>query len=302
MGKFKNSILHNIMNKIGLLTLSFCHLFLASHAIAANMGKMQVNDINMYYELHGKSSNNPIILIAGFACDHTFWAGILKQLTENHEVLIFDNRGIGQTDSPDSSYSIEMMADDVMALSKKLGLKKPIIIGQSMGSAIAQNIGKRYANQVKKIVLINTFEYLTKAPGMAFELTGELQRLNFPLTYRVQSIVPWVFSSEFLSQPNQLANLVKLAQDNPYPQSLIGYERQLGALKAFNSRPWLHEIKASTLIISGEEDIIAPLAGSNEVQRGIGSNTKIVIVPGGHASPIEQPDKVVGAILNFIGS
>lgn len=298
--EFKGSTIHNIINKIGLLILRVCYLFLTANAVAANVGKVKVNDINMYYELHGKSNAVPIILIAGFTCDHTFWTGMLNQLTKNHTVLIFDNRGIGQTDSPDSAYSIEMMADDTMALSKRLGLKNPIIIGQSMGSAIAQNIGKRYANQVKDIILINTFDKLTKAPEMAFELTGELQRMNLPVSYRVQSIVPWVFSSEFLSQANQLANLVKLAQDNHYPQSLIGYTRQLDALKAFNSRPWLHEIKAPTLIISGEEDIIAPLAGSKEVQKGIGNNTQVVIVPGEHASPIEQPDKVIGAIFKFI--
>ena len=193
-----------------------------------------------------------------------------------------------------------MMADDVMALSHELGLKNPSIIGQSMGSAIAQDIGKRYKDQINKIVLINTFDRLTKAPEMAFELTGELQRLNLPMTYRVQSIVPWVFSSEFLSQPNQLTNLIKIAQSNPYPQSLIGYERQLGALKSFDSRPCLHEIKSTTLIIAGEEDIIAPLVGSKTVQKGISNNTQLVIIPGGHASPIEQPDMVVRAISNFI--
>lgn len=261
---------------------------------------VKINDINMYYELHGKSNDNPIILIAGFTCDHTFWAGILDQLSEKHQVLIFDNRGVGQTDSPDHPYSIDTMADDVMALSNKLGLKKPTIIGQSMGGAIAQNIGKRYENQINKIVLINTFDRLTKAPEMALEVRGELQRLNLPMTYRVQSIVPWVFSSEFLSQPNQLTNLIKIAENNPYPQSLIGYERQLGALKSFDSHSWLHEIKASTLIIAGEEDIIAPLVGSKELQKGIGNNTQIVMIAGGHASPIEQPGMVARAILNFI--
>ncbi|KTD66939.1 lipolytic enzyme [Legionella steelei] len=259
---------------------------------------MKIDDINMYYEVHGKGT--PIILIAGFTCDHTFWAGVLNQLAANHQVLTFDNRGIGQTDSPNTPYSIEMMADDVMRLSKKLGLQDPIIIGQSMGSAIAQNIGKRYPDQIQKIVLINTFAYLTKAPEMAFELTGELQRMNLPLRYRVQSIAPWVFSSDFLSQPNQLETLIRLAEQNPYPQSLIGYERQLNALKEFNSGDWLSEIKTPALVIAGEEDMIAPLAGAKEVQKKIGNNTQLDVIPGGHASPVEQPQKVADAILKFI--
>lgn len=280
--------------------LNAFRLVIPQNAMAPNTGIVKVNDINMYYELHGKSNLHPIVLISGFACDHTFWESILNHLSDKYQVLIFDNRGIGQTDSPNHSYSIDMMADDVMELSNKLSLTKPIIIGQSMGSAIAQNIGKRYKNQINKIVLMNTFNHLTKAPEMAFELTGELQRMNFPITYRVQSLAPWVFSSEFLSQANQLTNLIKIAQDNPYPQSLIGYERQLGALKSFDSRSWLHEIKSPTLIIAGEEDIISPLAGSKEVQNGIGNNTQLLMIPGGHASPIEQPTLVIKSILNFI--
>ncbi|MBN9227326.1 MULTISPECIES: alpha/beta fold hydrolase [Legionella] len=298
MEKLKKVTHYNLMKVVTLFILGVSHFLLSSGAIAADSGKMKIDDINMYYEVHGKGT--PIILIAGFTCDHTFWAGVLNQLAANHQVLTFDNRGIGQTDSPNTPYSIEMMADDVMRLSKKLGLQDPIIIGQSMGSAIAQNIGKRYPDQIQKIVLINTFAYLTKAPEMAFELTGELQRMNLPLRYRVQSIAPWVFSSDFLSQPNQLETLIRLAEQNPYPQSLIGYERQLNALKEFNSGDWLSEIKTPALVIAGEEDMIAPLAGAKEVQKKIGNNTQLDVIPGGHASPVEQPQKVADAILKFI--
>lgn len=264
------------------------------------MKKLKINDITIYYEYHGKGNGVPIVLIAGFSCDHTFWSAILNQLKKNHEVLILDNRGIGQTDSPNIPYSIEMMADDVMELSRQLGLGNPIIVGQSMGSAIAQQIGKLYPERVEKIILINTFDHLTKAPEITFELIGELHRMNLPLSYRVQSIVPWVYSNKFLSEPNQLKNLIKIAEQNPYPQTYIGYERQLGALKAFDSRSWLPKIKTPALIIAGEEDILAPLSGAKEVQKGIGSHTQMVVVPGGHASPIEQPKKVTDAILKFI--
>ena len=298
MEKLKKVTHYNLMKVVTLFILGVSHFLLSSGAIAADSGKMKIDDINMYYEVHGKGT--PIILIAGFTCDHTFWAGVLNQLAANHQVLTFDNRGIGQTDSPNTPYSIEMMADDVMRLSKKLGLQDPIIIGQSMGSAIAQNIGKRYPDQIQKIVLINTFASLTKAAEMAFELTGELQRMNLPLRYRVQSIAPWVFSSDFLSQPNQLETLIRLAEQNPYPQSLIGYERQLNALKEFNSGDWLSEIKTPALVIAGEEDMIAPLAGAKEVQKKIGNNTQLDVIPGGHASPVEQPQKVADAILKFI--
>lgn len=261
---------------------------------------LKMNDINLYYELHGAGKGSPLILIAGFSCDHTFWTSVLNLLSAYHQVIIFDNRGIGQTVCSDSSFSIEMMADDVMALIQQLNLKKPIIIGQSMGSAIAQDIGRRYAAQIEKIVLMNTFAYLTKLPEMVFELVGEFQRMNLPLIYQVKSVLPWVYSNAFLSEQGQVANLIRFAQQNPYPQSLLGYERQLTALKLFDSRTWLHEVKTSALIIAGEEDIIAPVVGAKQVQNKLSNQTQMVMVPGGHASPIEQPKKVAKAILEFV--
>jgi len=298
MYKVQQSFTYRLMKTLDLLVLGTQQFFSSNSAMTyPNPGKMTVNGIDMYYEMHG--SGTPIILIAGFSCDHSFWTGILDQLAAHHTVLLFDNRGIGQTDSPNAPYSIETMAEDAMELSKNLGLHNPIVIGQSMGTAIAQTMAKRYGNQIKKLVLLNTFDHISKAPAMAFELTAELQRMGLPMRYLVQSIAPWVFSSEFLSQPNQLEKLIKLAEDNPYPQSLIGYERQLDALKGFDSTK-LHNIKTPALIIAGEEDIIAPLQGAKDVQARLGNNTRLEIIPGGHASPIEQPKKVAELILQFI--
>jgi pimeloyl-ACP methyl ester carboxylesterase len=256
-----------------------------------------INGIKIYYELLGQGK--PIVLIAGFSCDHTFWSNIVAELAQRHQVLLLDNRGIGRTDSPDSAYSVDLMADDVMALMKALGIKQPTIVGQSMGSAITQSIGRRYSKDIHKLVLMNTFDKINKTSDIVFTLTGELQRMNVPLKYRVQTIVPWVFSNEFLSQPNQLSNLIQLAENNPYPQTLVGYERQLAALKQFNSRAWLHEINIPTLIIAGKEDIIAPLADAQAVAQAMGIKT-LEILPGGHATPIEQPQKTTQAILEFI--
>lgn len=263
------------------------------------MAHITANNIDIYYEIKGKGT--PIVLIAGFSCDHTFWSGAVDDLSKTHQVLVFDNRGIGQTKAPDTPFTVDTMADDVIALLHELHIEKPVIVGQSMGSAMAQSIGKRYSDVAQKLILINTFTHVEKAPEMAFALTGELQRLNVAMRYRVQSIAPWVFSSTFLSQANQLENLVKLAEDNPYPQTLSGYEGQLQALRQFNSQSWLDTIKLPTLIIAAEEDIIAPMRTAQAVHQGI-DNSKLLVIEGGHASPIEQTQKVNTAILTFAES
>lgn len=284
-----------------LFQIALSLLLLAAPPLTA-ASTVKANEIKIYYELHGQAKGQPIVLVAGFTGDHTFWSAITQKLAQNHQVLVFDNRGIGQSDTPNSDYSVDMMADDTIALIRKLGLKKPIIVGQSMGSAITQSIGKRYGSEVSRLILVNTFPKLNKAPEIAFDVTGQLLPMNLPLDLKIKSIAPWVFSNDFLSDNKNIETLITMAKNNPYPQSSIGYQRQLGALKGFDSRAWLKEIKNPTLVIAAEEDLIAPLANAEEVARSIGSRAKLIKIPGGHASPVEQPQKVVELIEQFISN
>ena len=74
------------------------------------MPYIKVNDIQMYYEIHG--DGDPLVLIVGLGTDISEWDGIIRWLAQKYKVLAFDNRGAGRTDKPDTQYSIEMMAND----------------------------------------------------------------------------------------------------------------------------------------------------------------------------------------------
>ena len=66
------------------------------------MPKVQVNGVHLYYEMHGQGY--PLVLVAGFACDISFWQLILDELKAHFQLLIFDNRGVGRSDSPDQAF------------------------------------------------------------------------------------------------------------------------------------------------------------------------------------------------------
>ncbi|MGQ9781077.1 MAG: alpha/beta fold hydrolase [Nitrososphaeria archaeon] len=84
------------------------------------MPKVNVNDIEVYYEDMG--SSEPIIWINGFADDHLGWLPHAKDFSRRYRYIIFDNRGVGQTDKPDIPYSIRIMADDTASLIEALRL------------------------------------------------------------------------------------------------------------------------------------------------------------------------------------
>lgn len=78
---------------------------------------------------------------------------MLNGLATRFQVLIFDNRAIGQTKDNNTPFTLEIMAEDTMALVQQLGLENPVILGQSMGGAIAQIIAKNYATQINKLII-----------------------------------------------------------------------------------------------------------------------------------------------------
>ena len=63
------------------------------------MPKVQANGIEIFYEATG--IGDPLLLIAGFACDHTNWSGMIPLLASRYRVIVFDNRGAGQTSARD---------------------------------------------------------------------------------------------------------------------------------------------------------------------------------------------------------
>src|SRR2546427_8353077 len=115
---------------------------------------VRVNDIQMYYEMHG--DGEPLVVILGLGTDVSEWDGIIRWLAEKYKVLAFDNRGAGRTDKPDIPYSIEMMADDTAGLLQALGIKQAKVLRISLGGGIAPEMALPHAPSGEKILLGST--------------------------------------------------------------------------------------------------------------------------------------------------
>jgi len=258
---------------------------------------LNLNDINIYYELHGQS--HPLVLIAGYTCDHTFWLPILDKLTAKFQVLIFDNRGVGQTKDNGIPFTLETMAEDVMALIQELGLIRPHILGHSMGGAVAQIIAQTYPDKINKLMILNSTAKINVRTRKVIENLLNLRKKNIPSDLLIETSMLWCLSSDYLTNPENIIAFKQAFQNNPYPQTVEDQERQLKALLAFDSNHWLHAIKTPTLVVAAEDDIVdLPLEGQ-QLKEWI-PNAEFKLTSGGHVSPIEQPSQVAKIILNFL--
>lgn len=260
------------------------------------MPKAAVNQIQIYYEIHGQGS--PLVLIPGITADHTVWSGVVAPLAKKYQVILVDNRGAGLTDTPEEPYSIAQMAEDLSALLDFLKIKKASLLGHSMGGGIAQHLAATHPEKVEKLFLCASFAVFPKASQ--FEITQNLRLKEAGISRELilGGVIPWIFSSSFL-QKNAHEKILKLMLESPYVQPLHAYRNQVDALNRQDTRGLLEKIKAKTLVIGGMEDIYTPHPYSEYLASHIAGAQLQMMKECGHMVPIECQEEFVASVLNF---
>ena len=119
------------------------------------MPQVTVGDISMYYVDAG--AGDPVLLIMGFGGDHLAWGLQMPAFAERHRTIAYDNRGVGQSSTPDVPYTTSMMADDAAGLLEALGIDSAHVVSVSMGGMIAQELALRHPGRVRTLQLHATY-------------------------------------------------------------------------------------------------------------------------------------------------
>ena len=138
------------------------------------MPKAKINDVEMYYEVHGEGI--PLAMISGYSGNIDDWdhlVPVVGTLSKHFKVITLDNRGTGRSSKPEGPYSIKTMADDVAVLLDYLEIEKTHVLGSSMGGMIAQELALRHKDKVDALVLV-----CTTPGGEAYQISGQREVLE----------------------------------------------------------------------------------------------------------------------------
>lgn len=234
-------------------------------SLAFKNGYSEVNGLKMYYEIYGEGK--PLVLIhGGGSTIQTTFGRVIPMLAKHRKLIAVELQAHGRTSDRDSEVSFEQDADDVAALLKNLNILKADIFGFSNGGTTALQIAIRHPELVDKLVAASA---LCKRNGVPSQFWGFMEQARLE------------------NMPEQLKEAYKkVASDTSGLQ--IMHDKDAKRMVDFKDIPdeKIKSIKAPTLIIIGDKDVITP-EHAIEMHRLI-DNSELAIIPGGHGEYIGE--------------
>ena len=262
------------------------------------MPRISIGDCSLYYERHGLGF--PVLFISGLGGFGSFWKDQVATFARRFEVIIFDHRGIGQSDESRIGYTIDRMAADVVRLLDRLEIKRTHVVGHSTGGAIAQILAIEHANRLASVVLSATWTKADAYFRRHFTLRKELlQRLGPSIYLQASTLVLypswWVARNNERLRQEEAQNLAAFA-----PAEIVA--SRIDAMLAFDRTSELERIKTPTLVVGSEDDIVTPSYFSEELARLIPAAEVKLFPRGGHFFTQVRAREFNNAVLPFLVS
>jgi pimeloyl-ACP methyl ester carboxylesterase len=259
---------------------------------------VRVSGTNIAYKQWG-SKGTPIVLIGGFVEAAWVWNRVAALLATNHRVYALDLPPFGYSERR-GPYTLASWIDTVHGFAQRLGIHRPLLVGHSLGAAVAVGYARAYPHEHDGIVLVD---------GDALSAgTGWLRRLVvnpfYTSAFRLLSLSDWV-----------ARRALKEAYGHHLPPrdsaAIDGWQRPLrveGTRAAFHrllgygiqgyTLSDLRNTHTRALVLWGEDDTVDGVGAGRESARAL--EAPFVVIPNApHLSMLVQPQKVATAIARF---
>ena len=262
------------------------------------MPTASVKGLELYYEEHGRGE--PLVLVPGFGTGLWIWYRQVPAFAERFRTIVFDPRGVARSPVRDAPFTMRDLADDLAALLEELKVERAHVLGASFGGFVAQEFALAHPARTRSLVLCCTsYGGAGHVPPSPATLAAIASTKGLNTAERVRENLLLAFSPRFVEeQPDEVERVIGLRAESDVPES--AYLRQLQAAVAFDAAARVGEIKAPTLVITGDADAIVPHQNSVNLAAAIPGAALRVFADGSHAFFIEQADAFNRAVVEFI--
>ena len=262
------------------------------------MPKVKANNITINYDQQG--TGEPLILIPYLAADHACYAFQVAEYAKHFTCISLDLRGTGETDKTESAYSTELLADDVAAFMRALGIRQAHVSGLSLGAAIGMWVAAKYPDTVSSLSLHSGWpksDAFLKAVVQGLQVT--VKALESVPEMVILALFPWCFTPElYAAKPDYIQALAEFVRSRP-AQSVASFIQQSNAVIAHDAEAQLSRITAPTLITFGRHDVATSTRFANRLKAI--RNSELLIFEGcAHAPIYEKVEEFNAKTLSFL--
>lgn len=255
---------------------------------------MSNNAVPVHHVVTGPEDAPVVVLSNSLGSTHRMWDAQADALAEHFRVVRYDTRGHGGSPVPDGPYSIDDLADDVVALLDALGVERAHFVGLSLGGMTGMRLAARNPERVDRLVVLCTGAHLT--PSSAWSDRAATVRENGTSAVAEAVVQRWFTPAHLEANPAVRKGSEQMVADTPAE----GYAGCCEVIAAMDLRPDLGSITAPTLAIAGEDDPATPPPNLAEIAEGVQDGRLLVVPQSAHLANAEQPGTVTPAIIEHL--
>ena len=254
---------------------------------------IEANGIKLAYDESGCEDGKEIILVHGLSSSKETMFLMRNGLTDKYKVYTIDCRGHGESDRM-GDYTLEDLANDLVAFTNELGLEKPIAIGYSMGSFIVLR-ASQISDTFEKIILIGT-----KGDSSDPAITNLLKENGLTVENVTKEEYGKIMRANIFAPTTKIPENMKTMRPQGKELSVEDRVAETKAIADFDNLKEIDNVNAEALVISAEYDKIVPPERGREVADALNCRFEL-LEDAGHMMMVEKPKEIENLIKDFIG-
>jgi len=263
--------------------------------------------VSLYYEVDGGPEDGgpddpeTVALVEGLGYGRWMWNWQRDRLAdEGYRVVVWDNRGAGDSDAPEGPYSIAEMASDLDAVLADAGIDRAHVVGASMGGMIAQQYALDY-DRAESLGLLCT----SHGGDEAYDVPPETQARMFDvpddadereaIRYKMK---PAMTEQFWNANDDLISDIVDWRLESD--ASDAAREAQAAGVMAFDSSDRLDEIDVPVLVAHGTADQVLPVENADLLYEKLPKVQLAIFEGGSHLFFVERADELNDRLVAFL--
>jgi 3-oxoadipate enol-lactonase len=240
-----------------------------------------------------------LLMIPGLGATRRVYAPLVTLLAEHHRVVVYDPRGVGDSEITDGPYSMRQLAADAACVLDAAGEDSAVVFGASMGGMVAQHVALDHPGRTASLILACT------GPGTAHAVPADRDATRALLgkgaktpadAYRLATSV--LYTPAFRASHHDFVER-EIAERGRHPVRARAFSAQYEAVRHHDTWDRLPSLSMPVLVLHGSDDAVMPAGNAEVLARRI-PGARLVVLDGlGHLFWHEDPERAARAILEF---